>query len=67
MKHLVTGGSGFLGNLIARRLLERGEDVKILDIKNAVELSNTSVKLSNFGDHKSSANHAKESVEMLQN
>ena len=32
MKHLVTGGSGFLGNLIARRLWERGEDVKILDI-----------------------------------
>jgi nucleoside-diphosphate-sugar epimerase len=32
MKHLVTGGSGFLGNLVARRLLERGEDVSILDI-----------------------------------
>ncbi|MBU4267996.1 MAG: NAD-dependent epimerase/dehydratase family protein [Acidobacteria bacterium] len=32
MKHLVTGGSGFLGNLIAKRLLQRGEDVKILDI-----------------------------------
>jgi nucleoside-diphosphate-sugar epimerase len=32
MKHLVTGGSGFLGNLIARRLWERGEEVKILDI-----------------------------------
>ncbi|HWK04069.1 MAG TPA: NAD-dependent epimerase/dehydratase family protein [Puia sp.] len=32
MTHLVTGGSGFLGNLIARRLLERGETVKILDI-----------------------------------
>lgn len=32
MKHLVTGGSGFLGNLIARRLLARGEDVAILDI-----------------------------------
>ena len=32
MKHLVTGGSGFLGNLISRRLLERGESVKILDI-----------------------------------
>jgi len=30
--HLVTGGSGFLGNLIARRLLARGEHVKILDI-----------------------------------
>jgi len=32
MKHLVTGGSGFLGNLIARWLLARGEEVKILDI-----------------------------------
>lgn len=32
MRHLVTGGSGYLGNLIARRLLERGEDVSILDI-----------------------------------
>lgn len=32
MKHLVTGGSGFLGNLIARRLLTRGEEVTVLDI-----------------------------------
>jgi nucleoside-diphosphate-sugar epimerase len=32
MRHLVTGGSGFLGNLIARRLHERGEEVRILDI-----------------------------------
>ena len=31
-KHLITGGSGFLGNLIARRLFESGEEVKILDI-----------------------------------
>ena len=31
-RHLVTGGSGFLGNLIAKKLLENGEDVKILDI-----------------------------------
>lgn len=31
-KHLITGGSGFLGNLIARRLLEKGEDVRVLDI-----------------------------------
>ena len=30
--HLVTGGSGFLGNLIAGRLLARGERVKVLDI-----------------------------------
>jgi len=32
MKHLVTGGSGFLGNLIAIHLVARGEDVRILDI-----------------------------------
>ena len=32
MQHLVTGGSGFLGSLIARRLLERGEDVTVLDV-----------------------------------
>ena len=32
MTHLITGGSGFLGNLIARRLHARGERVKILDI-----------------------------------
>jgi nucleoside-diphosphate-sugar epimerase len=32
MVHLVTGGSGFLGNLIARRLLARGERVKVLDL-----------------------------------
>jgi nucleoside-diphosphate-sugar epimerase len=32
MKHLVTGGSGFLGNLIGRRLIERGEQVTVLDV-----------------------------------
>src|ERR1700704_5724751 len=32
MKHLITGGSGFLGNLIARRLRERGETVTVLDV-----------------------------------
>ena len=32
MKHLITGGSGFIGNLVARRLRERGEQVRILDI-----------------------------------
>jgi len=32
MRHLVTGGSGFLGNLIAQRLLVRGEQVRNLDV-----------------------------------
>lgn len=32
MTHLVTGGSGFLGNLIARRLLARGDRVRVLDV-----------------------------------
>lgn len=31
-KHLITGGSGFLGNLIALRLLARGEDVTVVDV-----------------------------------
>ncbi len=28
----MTGGSGFLGNLIARKLIEAGENVKVLDV-----------------------------------
>jgi nucleoside-diphosphate-sugar epimerase len=32
MRHLITGGSGFVGNLVARRLLERGEGVRVLDV-----------------------------------
>lgn len=32
MRHLVTGGSGFIGNLVARRLLARGDKVRVLDI-----------------------------------
>jgi nucleoside-diphosphate-sugar epimerase len=32
MMHLITGGSGFVGNLVARRLAERGERVRILDV-----------------------------------
>lgn len=32
MQHLITGGSGFIGAMIARRLRARGEQVRILDI-----------------------------------
>lgn len=32
MKHLITGGSGFVGNLVARRLRERGDHVRVLDV-----------------------------------
>lgn len=32
MRHLITGGSGFLGNLIANELIKKGEEVSILDV-----------------------------------
>jgi nucleoside-diphosphate-sugar epimerase len=32
MRHLITGGSGFVGNLVARRLCARGEQVRVLDL-----------------------------------
>jgi len=32
MNHLITGGSGFLGSLIAQELMTRGENVRIADV-----------------------------------
>ena len=32
MRHLITGGSGFFGNLLAKQLLARNETVRILDL-----------------------------------
>lgn len=32
MRHLITGGSGFIGNLVANRLSSRGEAVRVLDV-----------------------------------
>lgn len=35
--HLITGGNGFLGNLITRRLLEKNHKVRVLDIWDSPE------------------------------
>ena len=49
MKHLITGGSGFIGNLVARELLKRGDRVHCVDIwedpsrPKAIEFTKTSV------------------------
>lgn len=32
MRHLITGGSGFLGNLIAKHLSSRGDEVRTIDV-----------------------------------
>lgn len=40
MKHLVTGGSGFLGNRIVLELLKSGQEVRVLDIWRDPALSN---------------------------
>ena len=31
MRHLITGGAGFIGSYLAEKLLERGDEVHILD------------------------------------
>lgn len=38
--HLITGGNGFLGNLIAQRLLAEGKRVRVLDIWDAPDRNN---------------------------
>jgi len=38
MLHLVTGGSGFIGSNVARLLVDRGEQVRVLDIWRADDL-----------------------------
>ena len=37
--HLVTGGSGFFGGIVARRLLDAGERVRVLDVWDSPERS----------------------------
>lgn len=39
--HVVTGGSGYFGNLLVARLLERGEDVRVFDILDADDRPDT--------------------------